>query len=72
MSIVDETTLPAAAPPREFAAVQAQYGGKYEYRPEAPQGLYRGRPQLVFRCALDGDRQPPMVRATTVVNAGHL
>jgi hypothetical protein len=47
--------------PEVFAAIQAQYGSKYDYKPEAPQGLYRVRPRLVF-CWTKLDHDPTRFR----------
>lgn len=50
-----------ALAPEVFAAIREQYGGKYEYRPEAPEGLYRVRPRLVF-CWTNLEKDPTRFR----------
>ncbi len=47
--------------PAVFATVRAQYGSKYEYKPEAAQGLFRVRPGLVF-CWTKLDKDPTRFR----------
>jgi hypothetical protein len=60
--IVEGRVAPVTALPAEvFAEVVRGYRAKYEYAPEAPQGLYRVRPRFVF-CWTRMDKDPTRFR----------